>query len=162
MPFTDSTERSRLPQVSKLTTTRSGCTRCFLDPFTGFGMWFVRGLARLTSRSCIWLLTGPPKPTRKSIGKSPGCGFCLHHLDRGSRIDVSKGGDGTHHINLNDYGTISIGEVGHIFPEKRDSSMLTFPCFEVRAQFAPGMRRRPRHRRRWCRLRPGLRRHESF
>jgi hypothetical protein len=58
---------------------------------------------------------------------------------RESRIEVSEGADGTHHIVLNDVGTTSIGEVGQIFPERRDSSMLTFPCFEVHARFAPGM-----------------------
>jgi hypothetical protein len=58
---------------------------------------------------------------------------------RESKIGVSEGADGTHHIELNDVGTTSIGEVGQIFPERRDSSMLTFPCFEVRARFAPGM-----------------------
>jgi hypothetical protein len=58
---------------------------------------------------------------------------------RESRIKVSEGVDGTHHIDLNDIGTTSVGEVGQIFPERRDSSMLTFPCFEVRARFAPGM-----------------------
>jgi hypothetical protein len=58
---------------------------------------------------------------------------------RESKIEVSEGAGGTPHINLNDIGTTSIGEVGQIFPERRDSSMLTFPCFEVRARFAPGM-----------------------
>lgn len=58
---------------------------------------------------------------------------------RESKIKVSEGVDGTHHIDPNDIGTTSIGEVGQIFPERRDSSMLTFPCFEVRARFAPGM-----------------------
>lgn len=58
---------------------------------------------------------------------------------RESKIDVSKGADGTPHIKLDDIGTVSIGEVGQIFPERRDLSMLTFPCFEVLARFAPGM-----------------------
>lgn len=58
---------------------------------------------------------------------------------RESKIEVTEGTDGTHHIALNDVGTTSIGEVGQIFPERRDSSMLTFPCFEVYARFAPGM-----------------------
>ena len=58
---------------------------------------------------------------------------------RESKIEVSEGADGTHHIELNDILTTSIGEVGQIFPERRDSSMLTFPCFEVYAKFAPGM-----------------------
>jgi hypothetical protein len=53
---------------------------------------------------------------------------------RESRINVTEGSDGIHHIVLNDIGTTSIGEVGQIFSERRDSSMLTFPCFEVRAR----------------------------
>ncbi len=58
---------------------------------------------------------------------------------RESKIDVSTGADGTANIVLNDIGTTSIGEVGQIFPDRRDASMLTFPCFEVLARFAPGM-----------------------
>jgi hypothetical protein len=42
---------------------------------------------------------------------------------RESKIEVTEGTDGTHHIVLNDVGTTSIGEVGQIFPERRDSSM---------------------------------------
>lgn len=71
----------------------------------------------------------PPPPGQKVIA----FGY------RESKIEVSEGADGTHHIELNDFGTTSIGEVGQIFPERRDSSMLTFPCFEVRSRFAPGM-----------------------
>jgi hypothetical protein len=58
---------------------------------------------------------------------------------RESRVEVSEGFDGTHHLVVNDIGTTSIGEVGQIFPDRRDASMLTFPCFEVRARFVPGM-----------------------
>ena len=58
---------------------------------------------------------------------------------RESKIEVSERADGSHHIDLNDKPTTSIGEVGKIFHERRDSSMLTFPCFEVCARFAPGM-----------------------
>lgn len=58
---------------------------------------------------------------------------------RESRITATEGTDGTHHIVLNDVGTTSIGQVGQIFTERRDSSMLTFPCFEVYARFAAGM-----------------------
>jgi hypothetical protein len=54
-------------------------------------------------------------------------------------IEVVERPDGGHHLNLNDKPTTSIGEVGHIFVERRDSSMLTFPCFEVQARFAAGM-----------------------
>jgi hypothetical protein len=28
---------------------------------------------------------------------------------------------------------------GQVFAERRDTAMLNFPCFEVRAQFSPGM-----------------------
>ena len=58
---------------------------------------------------------------------------------RESKLEVSEGADGTHHMVINDIGTTSIGEVGQIFPERRDNSMLTFPCFEVRARFVAGM-----------------------
>ena len=57
---------------------------------------------------------------------------------RESKIEV-KEQSGVHHIEFNDIGTISIGEVGQIFSERRDLSMLPFPCFEVAARFAPGM-----------------------
>lgn len=57
---------------------------------------------------------------------------------RESRIAVTEEGD-VHHLEFTDIGTTSIGEVGQIFPDRRDSSMLTFPCFEVLACFAPGM-----------------------
>ena len=58
---------------------------------------------------------------------------------RESKVEVSERRDGGPHIEFNDKPTTSIGEVGQIFPERRDSSMLTFPCFEVVARFAPGM-----------------------
>ena len=58
---------------------------------------------------------------------------------RESKITVSKGAGGNPHIEFNDIGTTSIGEVGQIFPARRDSSMLTFPCFEVCARFVHGM-----------------------
>ena len=58
---------------------------------------------------------------------------------RESKIEVSETPDGGHHIEFNDKPTTSIGEIGQIFPERRDSSMLTFPCFEVCARFDPGM-----------------------
>lgn len=58
---------------------------------------------------------------------------------REAKIEVSERADGGPHIDLTDIGTTSIGEVGQIFHERRDSSMLTFPCFEVYSRFAPGM-----------------------
>jgi len=58
---------------------------------------------------------------------------------RESKIEVTESADGVHHIVLNDVPTTSAGHVGTIFPERRDSSMLTFPCFEVYARFPHGM-----------------------
>ena len=58
---------------------------------------------------------------------------------REGRVEVTEGDDGTHHVNVHDRVTTSIGRVGEIFPERREGSMLTFPCFEVNARFAPGM-----------------------
>src|ERR1051325_11377829 len=58
----------------------------------------------------------PPAPGQKVIA----FGY------RESRIEVTEEAD-VHHLEFNDIGTISIGEVGQIFPERRDSSMLTFP-----------------------------------
>ena len=57
---------------------------------------------------------------------------------RESKIEVTEQA-GIHQLEFTDIGTISIGEVGQIFPDRRDASMLSFPCFEVFARFAPGM-----------------------
>jgi hypothetical protein len=54
---------------------------------------------------------------------------------REGKIDVEEDTDGIHHSILTDKGTTSIGQVGQVFPERRDGSMLTFPCFEVHARF---------------------------
>jgi len=58
---------------------------------------------------------------------------------RESKVQVLKRPDGTAHIDFNDKPTTSAGVVGQIFPTQRDSVNLNFPCFEVIAQFAPGM-----------------------
>jgi len=70
----------------------------------------------------------PPAPGEKVIA----FGY------RESKIEVTEQAD-IHHLEFTDIGTISIGEVGQSFPDRRDASMLTFPCFEVFARFAPGM-----------------------
>jgi len=58
---------------------------------------------------------------------------------RESKVHLSKGLNGQPHIDFNDKPTTSAGVVGQIFPTQRDSVNLNFPCFEVIAQFAPGM-----------------------
>jgi hypothetical protein len=58
---------------------------------------------------------------------------------RESQIHISKKSDGSVHIDLRDKPTTSAGTVGQVFSDRRDSSMLNFPCFEVHAQFAGGM-----------------------
>jgi Trypsin-like peptidase domain len=58
---------------------------------------------------------------------------------RQSTVKVTKDSAGQSHIEIDDKPTTSAGVVGQIFPVQRDSGMLNFPCFEVHAQFAPGM-----------------------
>jgi hypothetical protein len=58
---------------------------------------------------------------------------------RESVVRPSTGPTGSLHIDIDDKPTTSAGRVGQIFPTQRDASMLNFPCFEVQAEFAPGM-----------------------
>jgi len=58
---------------------------------------------------------------------------------RESVVRPSTGPSGSPHIDIDDKSTASAGRVGQIFPTQRDGSMLNFPCFEVHAEFAPGM-----------------------
>jgi hypothetical protein len=58
---------------------------------------------------------------------------------RDGKINVTETADGTHHIELNDRPTTSIGKIKHIHPRGRDSVMLPFPCFEIEARFDGGM-----------------------
>lgn len=58
---------------------------------------------------------------------------------RESVVRHSTGPNGNPHIDINDKPTTSAGCVGRIFDVRRDASMLNFPCFEVKAEFAPGM-----------------------
>lgn len=55
------------------------------------------------------------------------------------KIEVTESPDGTHHIALNDRPTTSIGTIRQIYPTGRDRVMLPFPCYEIEAQFDPGM-----------------------
>jgi hypothetical protein len=58
---------------------------------------------------------------------------------RESKIQVTEGPDGQHHIQLNDRPTTSIGTITQVYPSGRDRVFLPFPCFEVEARFDPGM-----------------------
>lgn len=58
---------------------------------------------------------------------------------RESKIQVSVGKNGQPHIDLNARPTSSFGKVTQIYPDRRDSVFLSFPCFEVEARFDPGM-----------------------
>lgn len=58
---------------------------------------------------------------------------------RESKVMVTESSDGTHHIELNDRPTTSIGTIRQVYPAGRDRVMLPFPCFEVEARFDPGM-----------------------
>jgi hypothetical protein len=58
---------------------------------------------------------------------------------RESKVNVTPNVDGSDHLELNDKPTTSIGEVKKIYPERRDSCMLSFPCYLVNARLDPGM-----------------------
>jgi len=58
---------------------------------------------------------------------------------REGRINVREGDDGVHHIELNDRETISIGTIRQVYPSRRDTVLLPFPCFEIEARINPGM-----------------------
>ena len=58
---------------------------------------------------------------------------------RESKVSVTEDSQGTHHIELNDRPTVSIGEIKQIYPSGRDRAVLPFPCYEIEARFDPGM-----------------------
>jgi hypothetical protein len=58
---------------------------------------------------------------------------------RESKVTVTEDSTGTHHIELNDRPTVSIGTITQIYPSGRDRVMLPFPCYEIEARFDPGM-----------------------
>jgi hypothetical protein len=58
---------------------------------------------------------------------------------RESKICVTEDSSGIHHIQLDDRPTTSIGTVRQVYPSRRDTVMLPFPCFEIEARFDPGM-----------------------
>lgn len=58
---------------------------------------------------------------------------------RKSVVRISKNNDGGNHIELNDEPIMSVRVVREIFEWRRDSAMLSFPCYEVSARFDNGM-----------------------
>jgi hypothetical protein len=58
---------------------------------------------------------------------------------REGAIEIIDGAGGVDHRELNDIGTTVSGEIVKIYDEKRDTSMMPFPCFHVTARFEPGM-----------------------
>jgi hypothetical protein len=58
---------------------------------------------------------------------------------RESKVSVKEDSEGTHHIELNDQPTVSIGTIKQIYPSGRDRVLLPFPCYEIEARFDPGM-----------------------
>jgi hypothetical protein len=55
---------------------------------------------------------------------------------RESKANVTANADGSYHLELNDKPTTSIGEVKKIYPKRRDSCTLSFPCYQVHARSA--------------------------
>ncbi|MDZ4343825.1 MAG: hypothetical protein U1E51_15500, partial [Candidatus Binatia bacterium] len=58
---------------------------------------------------------------------------------RESKVSVRADSAGTHHIEINDRPTTSIGEIKQIYASGRDAVLLPFPCYEIEARFDPGM-----------------------
>jgi hypothetical protein len=50
---------------------------------------------------------------------------------RHSTCQITPAGTRVYHLELKDKPTTSIGEVKRIYPMRRDSAMLSFPCYEV-------------------------------
>lgn len=117
-------------------------------------VWEVKGIS-FSGHSDLAVLKLHPycvdaaKHTERNIWKLIGCtliapqigdqiiAFGLHGISfEGSRVN-SEGK--VEHIELKDKASSSRGVVKIVHPLYRDASMLTFPCFEVDAQFEPGM-----------------------
>ncbi len=58
---------------------------------------------------------------------------------RATEMKFSTNDNGGNHIDIQDKPTLSTGKVTRIYPVKRDSAMLPFPCFETNAYADHGM-----------------------
>lgn len=56
-----------------------------------------------------------------------------------SKVTVTKDHQGVSHIEVNDEPSVSVGEIKEIYPERRDSFMLPFPCVRTNARLEGGM-----------------------
>lgn len=56
-----------------------------------------------------------------------------------SKVNIRKDHLGTSHIEINDEPSVSVGEIKEVYPERRDSFMLTFPCVRTNARLEGGM-----------------------
>lgn len=61
--------------------------------------------------------------------------FGYHGMSKPTQV----GPDGKALLQYNQKGSFTTGRITEIHPERRDSSMLTFPCFRTDARFDPGM-----------------------
>jgi hypothetical protein len=62
-------------------------------------------------------------------------GFGYHN----PRITVTETAGGSPQVEWHDSPVTTVGEVLEIYPQRRDSSMLTFPCYRTSARFEHGM-----------------------
>lgn len=58
---------------------------------------------------------------------------------RQGRIEATTNDNGGRHIQLDDEPMMSVGVIREIYEWKRDSALLTFPCYRVGARFDGGM-----------------------
>lgn len=63
-------------------------------------------------------------------------GFGYHSIQA---VATPKENSNDYHLDLNDVPQATTGLVTAVFPERRDSAMYNFPCFQVNARFDAGM-----------------------
>lgn len=56
-----------------------------------------------------------------------------------SKVEITKNAEGQSDIKVNDEPSVSVGEIIEVYPEKRDSYLLTFPSIRINARLDGGM-----------------------
>lgn len=92
---------------------------------------YCENAAKYTMWKTVQCTLIPPKVGDSIIG------FGMHRMSfEGSRVNAEGK---VEHIEMKDEASSSHGIVRAVYSQYRDLSMLSFPCFEVDAQFEPGM-----------------------
>jgi len=110
-------------------------THTFISPHSDIAILKVRAYNDTAAAYTQWKTTQVNLEMPK-VGESI-IGFGFHSTSfAGSRFNPEGG---LEHLELNDKAFSSRGAVKAVYPVRRDSCMLPFPCFEVDARFDHGM-----------------------